>query len=43
MNIVAAGIQQHLGSAVMEASELALSANSLILMQQEHTRTLFNC
>jgi hypothetical protein len=41
MNIVAAAVQQHLGSGVMEASELALSANSLTLVQQE--RTLFDC
>lgn len=42
LNIVAAAVvQQHLGSAVMKTPELALSANSLTLMQQE--RTLFDC
>jgi hypothetical protein len=41
MNIVATAVQQHLGSAVMEASELAMSANSLTLVQQE--LPLFSC
>jgi len=41
MNNVATAVQQHLRSAVMEASELAMSANSLTLVQQECT--LFNC
>jgi hypothetical protein len=41
MNIVAIEVQQHLESAVMAASEVALSANSLTLVQQECT--LFDC